>query len=580
MSDQSMSRAELASRDALDQMFAAIRDRRSFVLEAGAGAGKTYSLVAALKHLIERARGQRGSRGQTACITYTNVAKNEIRRRIDNDPRVYCDTIHGFCWSLIAPFQQQLRNGIAESESWRDRIAESSGIGKQDVSYDLGFRSIKQTEIKIGHDDVIALTVKLMARAKFRILLAERFPAIFIDEYQDTSLELVDSFKKHFIDNQVGPLLGFFGDHWQQIYQRTCGKIEHPNLLRIEKHANFRSSVSVVDVLNNMRPELKQEPHRTDEPGQAVVFHTNGWEVERQEKGHWKGDLTISDSRLALRLARHELEVQGWDLDPSKTKVLMLTHRLLANEQGYASLPEIFSRNERFVDLEDRHIAFFVEVLEPALQMYQNRRYGAMFDLLEGRVPVLRSPNDKKLWSNFMAALSQSRTTGSVSDVLTFIREAGYLRIPDTLDDRERELQRLVLAGEEVPSYLKGLDDLLSISYSEIVMFSRYHREQSPFSTKHRVKGAEFQNVIVVVGRGWNLYNFDKMLANFSMAKRLSPRDRRSFELNRNLFYVACSRPRDRLAVLFTQELSGSGIDTLTSWFGDQHVRELSYSRG
>jgi superfamily I DNA/RNA helicase len=45
-----------------------------------------------------------------------------------------------------------------------------------------------------------------------------------------------------------------------------------------------------------------------------------------------------------------------------------------------------------------------------------------------------------------------------------------------------------------------------------------------------------------------------------------------SFERNRNLFYVACSRPKKNLTLLFTQELSGYALATLEGWFGDEHV--------
>lgn len=48
-----ISPAENASTQALDQMFTAINDLNSFRLEAGAGAGKTYSLIKALKHIVQ-----------------------------------------------------------------------------------------------------------------------------------------------------------------------------------------------------------------------------------------------------------------------------------------------------------------------------------------------------------------------------------------------------------------------------------------------------------------------------------------------------------------------------------------------
>src|SRR3546814_1369631 len=48
------------------------------------------------------------------------------------------------------------------------------------------------------------------------------------------------------------------------------------------------------------------------------------------------------------------------------TKVLMLTHRLLASEQGYPSLPGAFRYNEAFTKKEHPHIAFLVDEFDPA----------------------------------------------------------------------------------------------------------------------------------------------------------------------------------------------------------------------
>jgi DNA helicase-2/ATP-dependent DNA helicase PcrA len=50
-----------------------------------------------------------------------------------------------------------------------------------------------------------------------------------------------------------------------------------------------------------------------------------------------------------------------------------------------------------------------------------------------------------------------------------------------------------------------------------------------------------------------------------------------SFERNRNLFYVTCSRPKRRLAILFTQELSAAAIQTVGGWFGDDNVEALNF---
>ncbi|WP_345799373.1 3'-5' exonuclease [Paraflavitalea sp. CAU 1676] len=78
--------------------------------------------------------------------------------------------------------------------------------------------------------------------------------------------------------------------------------------------------------------------------------------------------------------------------------------------------------------------------------------------------------------------------------------------------------------------------------------------DNTRFSTKHRVKGTQFDNVLIVLCRGWNHYNWKQML---EWAHDGIPADKQdTFERNRNLFYVSCSRPKHRLALLFTQEFS------------------------
>lgn len=112
-----------------------------------------------------------------------------------------------------------------------------------------------------------------------------------------------------------------------------------------------------------------------------------------------------------------------------------------------------------------------------------------------------------------------------------------------------------------------------SVSYTEMIALDRFIDGHTPFATKHGVKGAEFENVVVVLGRGWNKYNFAQMLEWIDAAP---PDDRAEmFENNRNLFYVACSRPKVRLALMFTQILNDNAMRKLTDWFGAPNIIAL-----
>ncbi len=573
-----MNPAEEASERAIAAVFASLERGKSFLLEAGAGAGKTYSLVKALQFLIKRDQIKLRKRHQKiACITFTNVAKDEIEARTDRSPLIHCETIHAFCWSLISGFQKQFRDRLPQMDHWPERIEEVGGLGERVVEYTLGYRGIKDDRVSIHHDDVLLLTIGLMEEVKFRRIITDKYPVILIDEYQDANAGWINSIKAHFLGQPGSPQFGFFGDYWQKIYGDGCGKIEHPVLTVIGKEANFRSVSTIVECLNRMRPELPQFVVDPDDAGSVQVFHTNNWLGTRRTGNHWGGDLPGEVSHAALTSVMDRLTQQGWDLSSAKTKILMLTHRVLASEQGYSSLPGIFRFNEAFTKKEHGHIAFFVDNLEPACDAFIARQYGEMFTALGGNLPAIRSQADKAKWSAAMDRLINLRINGTVGNVITHLREIRRPRLPDSLEQRERELERFDrAAGEEMPSELSELEALHAVPYQEIVALTHYHDGHSPFETKHGVKGAEFENVIVVVGRGWNVYNFNEMLELAQDVGGIPPNKQEAFERNRNLFYVACSRPKRRLALLFTQKLSATAMQTVHAWFGAEAVEALA----
>jgi DNA helicase-2/ATP-dependent DNA helicase PcrA len=560
-------------------MLACIDRGESFVLEAGAGAGKTHSLVEALKFLIKRDGTKLRRRHQRiACITFTNAAKDQIEARTDKSPLIYCDTIHAFCWSLIGGFQKQLRERLPQIERWPERVNEAGGLGGRLIEYTLGHPGIKEDRVSIYHDDVLLLTVRLMENAKFRRILSDKFPVILIDEYQDADAGWIESVKTHFLGQPGSPQFGFFGDHWQKIYGNGCGSIDSPALAAIGKGANFRSAPAIVDCLNRMRPELTQSVADPAAAGSVRVFHTNSWRGERLNGQHWGGDLPPEAAHAALASVQERLAGKGWDLSPAGTKILMLTHRVLASEQGYGSLPNIFRFNEAFAKKEHPHIAFFADILEPACNAFIAKRYGEMFAALGGDLWGMRCQADKSRWSDAMGKLVGLRASGTVGGVIAHLRQRGLPALPRPVEELERELERVDRTpGNEVPPALDELEKLHGVRYQEIVALSKYLGDHSPFQTKHGVKGAEFENVIVVVGRGWNQYNFNEMLELARDTERIPAGKRDAFERNRNLFYVACSRPKKRLALLFTQKLSAAAMRTVEEWFGRGAVEPLTF---
>jgi DNA helicase II / ATP-dependent DNA helicase PcrA len=366
---------------------------------------------------------------------------------------------------------------------------------------------------------------------------------------------------------RLGHLHWFYGDHWQQIYLTGCGRITSPSLVEIPKGANFRSSPAIVAVLNKMRPELPQEPDREVSIGFPLVFHTNDWRVVRQTGGQFDSDLGPADGRAALEMVRGQSNM------PSQVKVLMLTHRVLGESQGYTHLVAAFGSLEGLTTLDDPHLRFFVETLEPLFEAFEGGRYAEMFRILGVRLTQINGAGDKAKWNGVMREVAAARA-GTVRDVLTVIRDHGLPPLPERLLAREEG--NLIDPKDSASRLFSNLGQLMDVPYQEVARFTKFLAKNAPFATKHGVKGAEFDNVIVVASRGWNQYDFNQMLELRASDAQLSDDDEQRLRRNLNLFYVACSRAKEHLVVLFTQRLSDTALSTLMDWFGAEHVHALS----
>lgn len=574
---ENMSPAEKASIECIEKVFASLTANKNFLVEAGAGAGKTYTLIKALKHQIKNNSDSfLRSNKKIACITYTNVAKEEIQSRTDNNPIIFAETIHAFGWHVIKDFQKAIREQIPNlTDRWKERIEEAGGITQQTVIYNLGYPKITADEIFLHHDDVIKLLTHLLDDKKFQKILTNKFPVIFIDEYQDTNIHLANAIVENFIETEEGPLIGFFGDHWQKIYGSTsCGLITatEGKLEVIGKQANFRSDKLIVKALNKIRPELEQHESDPDSTGEILIYHSNNYAGERRTGNHWKDDLPEETAHDYLSKTITNLQEKGWNIDADTTKVLMLTNSVLASEQNYQNIFQVFSDTDDYLKKNDDYISFLSDVVEPGSVAFHNKKYGDMLNAFNMNAPRIRKHADKEAWHSDMTQLIETRNNGTIGNVIDILKETKRPRISKKIEEKEKRLfeinqKAIEQQTEEEIAFAEKIKNIRSIPYSELINVVQYIDDKTLFSTKHGVKGAEFENVLVVFGRGWNNYNWNQMLEWATNGIPNGKQD--SFERNRNLFYVACSRPKKRLTLLFTQELSATAITTLQNWFGN-----------
>jgi DNA helicase-2/ATP-dependent DNA helicase PcrA len=90
---------------ALDEIKASIGDNKSFVLQGGAGSGKTEALKQTLEFISDNYPEKK-----IACITYTNLAADEIKSRVGVHYTV--STIHSFLNGLIKDYKKNMHQVI------------------------------------------------------------------------------------------------------------------------------------------------------------------------------------------------------------------------------------------------------------------------------------------------------------------------------------------------------------------------------------------------------------------------------------------------------------------------------------
>lgn len=565
-------KAEARANEIDAKIIETVQSGRSFRVEAGAGAGKTYSLERVVDWLDREKKTQYRRNGQNvACITYTNAAVDVIAGRLSRDSFIKPSTIHTFAWELIKRFQSSLISYVQEMELLpikKDGSGELVDVSDiNNVSYSLGVRYYENGTLFLFHDDVIKLFVRLLDHEKFRLIMGKKYPIILIDEYQDSFRVIMDQFLKYFIEPGRGPQFGLFGDSWQTIYtsQGACGLVESDELIVIEKEANFRSQEVIVNALNQIRPSLPQISASDETDGKIIIITTDEYDTFRIQKGYYKGELEETILFKCIHDVTERLEL-GWT---GQTKKLMLTHKMLAKQQGYIRVLDML--DDHLKNRDDEHFLFFQNKIEPIYKALAENDPKQLFEALGIERRPIESRQNKRQWRELKASLSIARNE-TIGSVLKTVAESRLVGIPPIITYWMNEAEK---GGQGQPYHGKSINTFYEIPYSEMLKAIGFFTPEAEFSTDHGVKGEQYDNVFLVLGRGWNDYKFDEQL--HLDPSTLDDTKKKAYIRNRNLFYVCCSRPKKNLAILITVHVNRDFRCYLERVFGAENI--ISYSR-
>ena len=248
----------------------------------------------------------------------------------------------------------------------------------------------------------------------------------------------------------------------------------------------------------------------------------------------------------------------------------MITHKVLATQQGYEQLLEILDDGLR--DKEDPFLLFFMDTVEPIYQALKDSNMQLLFDTLGIKRFPIKKKSEKVKWKELQQQLEIARTKRAI-DVFELIKQTKLIPIPPKLDGWYHLYQK---APETVYVSNTSIQSFLELDYLQFTAAIDFLFPDAMFSTEHGVKGEEYDNVVFVISKGWNLYQFETYAPMITGHANVPEGKQASYERNRNLFYVCCSRSKKRLFFFVSVPIDAVFRAFLTKLVGTDNIYTYS----
>jgi DNA helicase-2/ATP-dependent DNA helicase PcrA len=604
-----------------------IDNPKSFFLFAGAGSGKTRSLVKVLDELKENYSENLRIKGQKiAVITYTNAACDEIMSRLGYNPLFAVSTIHSFVWDLIKPHQEDIkkwlkfnladevheliqlqgkgRSGTKASidreksiNNKRKRLAFIENIRR----FTYNPNGNKHDRDSLNHSEVIGIGAYFINEKELmQNILINRYPILLIDESQDTNKYLMEAFLKVQSKQPNRFSLGLFGDTMQRIY--NDGKIDLGKDLpqdwnEPEKVMNHRCPKRVVKLINRTRTYVDdhEQTSRTDkEEGIVRLF------VCSTQKNKESTEKIVAQKMMEMTGDR------AWADAGSGYKQLILEHHMAASRLGFSELfYPLYSVDSFKTSLMDGTLSglrFFTQLILPVVNAHERNDKFGIASVVRKNSPFMKIKSDEinklgkikdaKIATEELLLLWKKEKIPTCLEVLQCVAKSKLFEIPDSLyaianrTESEQKIADNEKATNEKDDSSESeknnaWDEALKAPFSHIKIYDSYINGKSSFDTHQGVKGLEFPHVMVIIddseARGF-LFSYDKLFGVKEKTETDLRNEREgkdtSISRTRRLFYVACSRAKKSLAIVLYSSKPKSVKEhvLIEEWFEENEI--------
>ena len=572
--------------------------RKSFFLFAGAGSGKTYSLVLLLKKIHNSIGKDLLLQGKNvAVITFTNAATDEIINRLDYSPIFHISTIHSFVWDVIKYYQADIKRlycfYIEEDlkalekklEETENKTTKTYLSNVEKFVYNPNGSNPEYNALK--HAEVIKISAQMILENKMlQRIIAQRYPILLIDESQDTKKELIDTFfeiQRNFADIFT---LGLLGDQKQRIYADGKENIEDSIPVGWEKpvkRMNYRCAKRIIQLANNIGKDIdihaEQRPREDANDGLIRLF------VIQQREGLNKDEI----EQNVMRIMSEQTQDAKWTTIGTEVKVLTLEHMMAARRLGFsrffAPLYKVSKYQMTFLQGSVSEIEFFTkEVLPIAESIKEDGRVA--LEILKKYSPLLSGQNTEKPYELYLKCREEAikvanlvNENGTIRVVVDEIIKSQLLTVPDVV--RQAYMLSPSDIEDTVEEELRAWVEVMDLPINMVRSYDDYVNHRSQFDTHQGVKGLEFDRVMVIIDdseiKGF-LFSYDKLfgvkdLSNVDLKNKENGKET-SIERTQRLFYVTCTRAKNSLAVvMYTNNPERVKTETIRKgWFEENEI--------
>ncbi|MBU1032957.1 ATP-dependent helicase, partial [Patescibacteria group bacterium] len=614
-----------------EQLEVVLNGDGSCLVLAGAGSGKTRTVTYRVAHLIEQGIDP----SSILLLTFTNKAAREmldrVFRLVGEKKRVWGGTFHSVANRMLRvsakaagytndftimdqedsrtlikvlmkelkidpkarrfPSASVVQNIISFSRNTTqtiDQTLELKHPNFQPLSGDIEelgrmYKERKNKANSMDFDDLLINWLKLIEHPELGPIISNRFKYILVDEYQDTN-----ALQARIISGlgQAHKNVLVVGDDAQSIYAFRGADVKNilgfpkqwPDVKVFKLQTNYRSVPDILDLANdslaNNVDQFEKELVGIKPRGQKpLIVPTSSARQEAQ---------FIAEQILALRskgvalanmavLFRSSAHSQALEFEMVKRDI-PYEYRGGMKFFGRAHIKDVLSHLRVIQNPQDETAWLRVLSLQTGIGAVTASRLvheitvaPDIAAIIQSDISGMLSVRAKEGWDSLSSVLKNAINKDPADTVRSILdsQYRDYLEreYPD-YRDRLEDLEQLALFAEGY----KELEALLAdISlYDEVVASqdkgAQYEEERMVLSTIHQAKGLEWDTVFVM------------HLADSSFPNKYAVGDG-EVEEERRLFYVACTRAKNRLYLTYPLTM---GYDTLVFNRPSMFLDELS----